>query len=149
VDAIRKLVAEHTELSKEVGKFKQDAVNASLKALKNKAETIGEINFISETLPIADADMLRDAAFRIRNEVDNLFLVLGSSVDQKALLVIMISDNLVSEKDLNAGVIIREIAREIKGGGGGQPFFATAGGKDPGGISAAMDKARKMVRELQ
>ncbi len=149
VDAIRKLVAEHSELSKEVGKFKQDAVNASLKALKNKAEKIGEINFISETLPIADADMLRDAAFRIRNEVDNLFLVLGSSVDQKALLVIMISDNLVSEKDLNAGMIIHEIAREIKGGGGGQPFFATAGGKDPGGISAAMDKARKMVRELQ
>lgn len=148
VDAIRKLVSEHSELSKEVGRFKQDAVNASLKALKSKAERIGDINFISEILPLADADMLRDAAFRIRSEVENLFLVLGSSVDQKALLVIMISDNLVSEKDLNAGKIIREIAREIKGGGGGQSFFATAGGKDPGGISAAIDQARKMVSEL-
>jgi len=149
VDAIRKLVTEHSELSKEVGRFKQDAVNASLKALKNKTEKIGDIHFISETLPLADADMLRDAAFRIRNEVDNLFLVLGSSVDQKALLVIMISDNLVSEKNLDAGKIIREIAREIRGGGGGQAFFATAGGKDPGGIGAAMDRARKMVRDLE
>jgi hypothetical protein len=66
--------------------------------LKNKVEKIGDVNFIAETLPVADAEMLRDAAFRIKNEVENLFLVLGTSENKKALLVVMISDNLVKEK---------------------------------------------------
>ncbi|MEX0986297.1 MAG: alanine--tRNA ligase [Bacteroidales bacterium] len=148
VDAIRKVVAEHSELNKEIARFRHDAISASLRALKNRIEKIGEVNFITEVLPLADADMLRDAAFRIKNEVDNLFLVLGSTVDQKALLVIMISDNLVKEKGLDASRIIREISKEIRGGGGGQPFFATAGGKNPEGIRAAFDRARELVKEV-
>lgn len=146
-DAVKKLNTEHAELGKELAKFKQEALGASLKDIGKQSEQIGNINFISGTLPSADADMLRDAAFRLRNEVENLFLVLGSSSDGKALLVVMISDNLVKEQNLNASLIIREIAKEIRGGGGGQPFFATAGGKNPDGIGAAIDKARKMLEE--
>ena len=148
VDGIKKIVAEHAELSKAVSKFKQDALSAAMKNLKNKAEQIGDIRFISDILPVADAAMLRDAAFRMKSETDNLFLVLGSSQANKALLVVMISENLVEEKQLNASKIIREISREIQGGGGGQPFFATAGGKNPAGIKAALEKARQMVKEL-
>jgi alanyl-tRNA synthetase len=148
VDAIRKIVAEHSELNKEVAQFRKDAITASLSALKNNIEKIGDVNFIAETLPAADAEMLRDAAFRIKNEVENLFLVLGTQQNGKALLVVMISDNLVKEKDLNASEIIRKISVEIQGGGGGQPFFATAGGKNPGGIPAAMEKAREIIKDL-
>jgi alanyl-tRNA synthetase len=148
VDAIRKIVTEHSELNKEVAQFRKDAINASLSALKNKIEIIGDVNYIAETLPDADAEMLRDAAFRIKNEVENLFLVLGTNQNNKALLVVMISDNLVKEKQLNASEIIRKISVEIQGGGGGQPFFATAGGKNPDGIPAAMKKAREIIRNL-
>ncbi|MCA1747718.1 MAG: DHHA1 domain-containing protein, partial [Bacteroidales bacterium] len=76
------------------------------------------------------------------------FLVLGTNQNKKALLVVMISDNLVKEKELNASEIIRKISVEIQGGGGGQPFFATAGGKNPDGIPAAMEKAREIIKEL-
>ena len=148
VDAIRKIVAEHSELNKEVAQFRKDAITASLSALKNKIEKIGDVNFIAETLPVADAEMLRDAAFRIKNEVENLFLVLGTNQNKKALLVVMISDSLVKEKALNASDIIRKISVEIQGGGGGQPFFATAGGKKPDGIPSAMEKAREIIKDL-
>lgn len=148
VDAIRKIVSEHSELSKAVQMFKRDAVASATGTMVKKAEKLGDINFISDILPVADAEMLRDAAFRLKNEVDNLFLVLGSHPNNKALLVVMISDNLVSEKGLNASGIIREISREIQGGGGGQPFFATAGGKLPEGIPAAIKKAREIVKGI-
>jgi alanyl-tRNA synthetase len=148
VDAIRKLASEHSELSKEVSNFKRDALNSMIKTFKNNAERIGKINFVAEILPIADADMLRDAAFKLKSEIDNLFLVLGSSQNQKALLVIMISDNIVSEFGLDASKIIREISKEIKGGGGGQAFFATAGGKKAEGLKAAIEKARQVIKEI-
>jgi len=148
VDAIRKIVSEHSELSKEVALFKKDAIKASIKTLKNKVEKIGDINFISEILPLGEADMLRDAAFALKNEVENLFLVLGSTANQKALLVIMISENLVKEKGLNASLIIREVSKEIQGGGGGQAFFATAGGKKPDGLANAIKKAREILAAL-
>ncbi|MEX0981036.1 MAG: alanine--tRNA ligase [Bacteroidales bacterium] len=145
VDAVKKLIAEHGELKKEVDRFKKDAVSASLEKLKNNAEKINEVNFIAGTLPLADAEMLRDAAFRIKNEVENLFLVLGSNQNNKALLVVMISDNLIKDKAFNASDIIKKISAEIRGGGGGQPFFATAGGKNPDGIPAAIEQARKII----
>jgi alanyl-tRNA synthetase len=148
VDAIRKLVSEHSELSREVARFKRDAAGASINALKNKVQKIGDMNIIAEILPDADAVILRDAAFKLKNEVENLFLVLGTKQEEKALLVVMISDNLVKEKGLNAAEIIRTIAKEIRGGGGGQPFFATAGGKDPAGIPAAIEKAEAIIKNL-
>ncbi len=147
VDAVRKIVSEHSELSKQVNNFKKDAFNVAIDGLKNRSEKIGDINFISEILPLADAEMLRDAAFRLKNEVENLVLVLGSSLNQKALLVIMISENIVTEKGLNASNMIREISKEIVGGGGGQPFFATAGGKKPEGLKAAISQAKELIKK--
>ena len=140
------MVAEHAELGKELETFKREAMKTATKAFKDNAEKIGDINFIGQVVPFGDADLLRDAAFKLKNEVDNLFLVLGGSQGKKALLVVMISDNLVSEKGLNASNIIREVAKEIKGGGGGQAFFATAGGKNPEGLHAAINKAREILK---
>ncbi|MCF8224519.1 MAG: alanine--tRNA ligase [Bacteroidales bacterium] len=144
-DAVMKLVKDNVALSKEVEGYKKEVLKTSINTLKNKAEKIGEINFISAVLDSADADLLRDAAYKLRDQVENLFLVLGSKVNNKALLVVMISDKLISDKGLNASVIIREISGEIKGGGGGQPFFATAGGKNPEGLQSAMKKARNLA----
>ncbi len=149
VDAVRKLVSEHNELSREVARFKQNSVGATLNTLKKNVQKIGSINFIADILNDADADMLRDAAFKLKNESENLFLVLASKQDNKALMVVMISENLIKEKGLNAAEIIKTIAREIRGGGGGQPFFATAGGKDPAGIPEALKKAEELIRNLQ
>ena len=81
----------------------------------------------------------------MKKEISNLCLVLAAEIDGKANLVVMISDNLIKEKNLNAGTIIREIAKEIDGTGGGQPFFATAGGKKPAGIEAALAKAKVLI----
>jgi alanyl-tRNA synthetase len=90
---------------------------------------------------------MKDMAFQMKNEVDNLVLLLGANIKGKANLSLMISDNLVKEKNLNAGEIIREAAKEIKGGGGGQAFFATAGGKNPDGLGAALEKGKQLVME--
>ncbi|MEL6276943.1 MAG: DHHA1 domain-containing protein, partial [Bacteroidota bacterium] len=78
-------------------------------------------------------------------EVGSAFVLLGSESEGKALLTLAISKNLTTEKGLHAGNIVREIAKNIKGGGGGQPFFATAGGKDPNGLGAALKAAREML----
>ena len=77
--------------------------------------------------------------------MDNLFLLLGSEANGKALLACYISKDLVESKDLNAGTIVRELGKHIQGGGGGQPFFATAGGKNPAGIAEALSAARSYL----
>jgi alanyl-tRNA synthetase len=90
---------------------------------------------------------LKDLAFQLRGERDNLVCILGAEIEGKAHLVIMIADSLVKTTKLNAGEIIRKVSGHIQGGGGGQPFLATAGGKNPGGIREALQSAKKFVAE--
>jgi alanyl-tRNA synthetase len=99
------------------------------------------INVISGEIEIDNAALLKDLSFQLRDEVENLFLVLGANIGGKPILSVMISENLVGERNLNAAMIVREAGKEIKGGGGGQPFYATAGGKDATGIASAIRKA--------
>ena len=148
VEAVKKVVSENTDMSKQMATFKKNAIEAAMEGFKENVEKIGDINFLSAIMPLGDADILRHAAFKLKGEIENLFLVMGSAENQKAILVVMISDNLVSEKGLNASNIIREIAKEIQGGGGGQPFFATAGGKNPKGIASAIVKAKEIVQGI-
>jgi len=81
----------------------------------------------------------------MRSEIDNLFMVLGAEINGKPNLTVVVSENLVKDKGLNAGQIIRDLAKEIQGGGGGQPFYATAGGKNIAGISVALEKAKSFI----
>jgi alanyl-tRNA synthetase len=90
--------------------------------------------------------MIKDLAYQLKGEVENLYLVLGALIDGKPNLTVMISENLVAEKGLDAGKIVREAGREIQGGGGGQPFYATAGGKNAAGLQAAIDKALSFLQ---
>jgi alanyl-tRNA synthetase len=84
--------------------------------------------------------------YQLKDIVDNLFLVLAADIDGKPLLTVMISENLVKEKGMNAENVVKELAKEIQGGGGGQPFFATAGGKNVAGLGAALEKAKGFIQ---
>ncbi|MCD4698291.1 MAG: alanine--tRNA ligase, partial [Bacteroidales bacterium] len=105
---------------------------------------INGINFIAQKVDI-DMNSVKDLSFRLNKEVDNMVLLLGIQNEGKANLSLMVSESLVKEKDLNAGSMIREIAKEIQGGGGGQAHFATAGGKNPGGFEKAFSVAKKLI----
>ncbi len=144
VKAAQQLVDEKKLLEKQIEEMNREKV-ASLKYdLKNQAEAINGVNFIAHKLD-GDAQTARDLAYMMKDIVENMFLVLGNISDGKANLTVMISENLNHEKGLNAGQIIREIAKEIQGGGGGQPHFATAGGKNPAGIEKAFEKAKEFL----
>ena len=144
VRAVRSTIEENDRLRKELEQFLREAQGSVVEELEKKAEEIGGVRFIAHRFEARDASQLRDIAFRMRDRVKNLCLVLGTEIEGKAHLAIMISNNLVETRSINASEMIRTIAREIQGGGGGQPFFATAGGKDPAGIDRALQKAREM-----
>ena len=144
VKSAQALVEEKKLLEHQIDEMKREKVASMKYDLKAKAENINGINFIAYKLD-GDMQTAKDLAFQMKDIVDNLFLVLGTEQAGKANLTVIISENLAKEKGLDAGQIIREIAREIKGGGGGQPHFATAGGKNPGGIEKAFGKAREMI----
>ena len=88
---------------------------------------------------------MQQLAYDLKNQMNNLFLVLAADVAGKPQVAVMISDNLVKDKSLHAGNIVKELAREIKGGGGGQPFFALAGGKDLQGLDKVVEKAKTLI----
>ncbi|MFP4042022.1 MAG: alanine--tRNA ligase [Bacteroidales bacterium] len=142
---VEKLLDENAALKKQIEQLQKERVKSLKNQLMNKAESIQGINLIAEAIEIDSAAAMKDLAFQMKKEKGNLVLFLGSSINGKPNLSLMISENLVKEQDLNANEIIREAAKEIKGGGGGQPFFATAGGKDSEGIQAALDKGKQLI----
>lgn len=112
--------------------------------IKNAQELNG-VRFISAQLEL-DPKSIKELAFEIEREMDDLFMILGAQNDGKATLTVIISKNITQEKDLNAGKMVRELGKYIQGGGGGQPHFATAGGKNPQGISQALEQAKEYLK---
>lgn len=110
-----------------------------------KVEVIGGVNVIAQKIALDDSAAIKDLAFQLKGQVDNLYMVLGAEVKGKPNLTIVVSEELSKAKDLHAGNIIREAAKEMRGGGGGQPFYATAGGSNVEGIQAAIDKALSFI----
>jgi alanyl-tRNA synthetase len=142
VKSLQSLMDQNSELQKQVDHFMREKAGAIKGELINKAQAINGINFIAEKIELDSADAIKNLSFDIRSQIDNLFMVLAADVKGKPSLSIIISENLVKDKNLNAGTIIREIAKEIQGSGGGQPFYATAGGNDSQGIAKALEKAK-------
>ncbi|HZH73600.1 MAG TPA: alanine--tRNA ligase [Mariniphaga sp.] len=142
---IGNLLRENSELTKKVEAFGREQLKDIKQDLKNKVVGKNGINIISGKIDADNTSMIKDLAFQLKQEIDNLYLVLGAVVNDKPSLTVMIAENLVKEHGLNAGQIVREAGKEIKGGGGGQPFYATAGGKDASGIEAAIEKALKVL----
>jgi len=145
---VEKLIAENSQLKKEIERYQMQSASASIKELKEKAVIINGIMVLCGQLESVSGDMLKNIAFQFRKESDNCILVLGSATGEKANLLVMVTDKVLKEKDINAIAIIKEIAGEINGGGGGQPFLASAGGKNPAGIQAALKKAEEYIRKL-
>jgi len=147
-DSVEKLLAENSSLKRSLEKFQALAVKTMIKALEGKAVQINDITFLSDHFDNQTADILKNVAFGIRSKADNAVLAIGSEIGGKAHLLVMVNDKLVKERNLNAVSIIKEIAGEIKGGGGGQPFLATAGGNDPGGIDRALGRIKEYLQQL-
>lgn len=142
---IQSLIQENSKQKKQLESLSNEKANFVKQQLLKKQENINGLNLIVDKIEIDSASSIKNLAFQLKNEVDNLVLILGAVANNKPNLTIMISENLVKEKNLNANQIIREAAAMIKGGGGGQPFYATAGGKDVTGIEQALSKAKEMV----
>jgi len=139
--AIAKFIDEHEDLKKEVEAMKAQAAARIKAKLIEQVQNINGVNVIKAVVP-ADAQQCKDIVFQIREAMpESLVCALGTKVGAKPSITVMLSDDIVKDHNLNAGKIVREAAKLIQGGGGGQPFFATAGGKNPDGISAALDKA--------
>ena len=142
--AIVNLQNENTTLKKQLETLLKDKAKNLKGDLINEVETINGINFLAKKLDL-DQNSIKDLAFELGNQVDNLFLLIGSESDGKAFLTCYIAKNLVEEKQLNAGQVVRELGKLIHGGGGGQPFFATAGGRNPEGIEQALIKGKEYI----
>jgi alanyl-tRNA synthetase len=143
--SIADLLEENNRLKKAQEKAVLQKASGLKQGLADKAQTINGINFIAERVELPNADAVKNLAYQIKDIVSDMFLVLAADIDGKPNLTVMLSENLVKEKGLNAGNIVRELAKEIQGGGGGQPFFATAGGKDVSGIDRALEKAKSFI----
>ncbi len=148
-ESVEKLIAENISLRKAIDKLQSNQALLKMRDLEEKAVSIGSIRFVSGEVEADSPDLLKSIAFEIRKRSDNSVAVIGSAISGKAHIVVMVSDSLVKENDINAVNIIREIAGEINGGGGGQPFLATAGGKKPEGIKNAISKALTYLRGLK
>ncbi|MDB5288310.1 MAG: alanine--tRNA ligase, partial [Mucilaginibacter sp.] len=143
--SIETLLEENSRLKKEIEKTILEKSSGLKDDLAKKAESINGINFIAQQVELPNADGVKNLAYNLKDIVPNLFLVLAANIDGKPNITVMIAENLVKEKGLHAGNIVKELAKEIKGGGGGQPFFATAGGSDVSGIDNALAKAKSFI----
>ena len=142
---IAKYIEEHDAMKKDIEAFRAQAVERMAKALVEKASVVNGVNVIKAVIPF-EPSAAKDLVFKIREALpENLLCVIGSTANEKPMLSVMLSDDMVSSHDLNAGKMVREAARLIQGGGGGQPHYAQAGGKNLDGISAAVDKVIELA----
>ncbi|MDC1105079.1 alanine--tRNA ligase [Prolixibacteraceae bacterium] len=143
--ALQNLLDEQVATAKMIESFQKEAAQKVKRELLASVKEVNGMNLIEGIVAVDSAGSLKDIAFQLKGELDNLCFIVGADLGGKPNLTVMISDNLVKEKDLNAGQIIRDVAKKIQGGGGGQPFFATAGGKNVAGLPEAIADAVAIV----
>ena len=134
--------------SKNIERLQSQLAGGIAASLLKKAVRIGEIDFIAHNAGNEPAEIMKLVAGIIRNSSENTVLVAGSAADGKASLIVMVSDKLAAQGKTDAVRLIKEIAPEVGGSGGGQPFLAIAGGKNPDGIDKALEKARKQLENI-
>ena len=144
VKAVTSMQQQNSALQKQVAQLLKEKAKNIKGDLKNEVVLLKGVNFLTKELDL-DAAGLKDLAFELGGEIDNLFILFGSKANNKALLTCYIDKQLVSSKGLDAGKIVRELGKHIQGGGGGQPFFATAGGTKPEGIAIALAQVKDYI----
>jgi alanyl-tRNA synthetase len=143
--AIEQMVNENQVLRKQIEGLQKEQAMALRGSMADKAFEQNGINYIVQKTSLPSKSAAKDIAFQLRNQLDNLVMVLATELDGKPGITVIISDNLVEEKDLHAGNLVRDLAKEIGGGGGGQAFFAQAGGSNVNGLDAALAKAKELL----
>ncbi len=145
VKSVTSLQDENTALKKQIEQLLKDKAKNLKGELKNQLKEINGVNFLATKVDL-DPNSIKNLLFEIGGEVNNLFMLCATAPsNEKAMLTCYISKNLVSERDYDAGKVVRELGKYIHGGGGGQKFFATAGGKNPNGIPEALEKAKEYL----
>ncbi len=143
VDSVKAILEDNLKLKKQIETLMKDKAGSLKDDLKNSVQTINGINFIASEINL-DQNAIKDLAFQLGGEIGNLYFIAGTKNEDKATLTVYISKEITNET-LNAGKIVRELGKLIHGGGGGQPFYATAGGKNPNGIKEALEKAKEYI----
>ncbi|MBU8892697.1 MAG: alanine--tRNA ligase [Bacteroidales bacterium] len=146
VESVKSLFDEVTVLNKQIEEMTSEQAQAIKKHLKEQVQEINDVNFIGYKVGLNSAAAIKDISFQLKNEIENLVLVIGAEINGKASLSIMISESLVEEKGWHASQIIRGVSNEIQGGGGGEAFYANAGGKNPKGLDAAIQKVKEYIQ---
>jgi alanyl-tRNA synthetase len=144
VKAVLNLKSENIQLKKQIEQLLKEKSKSVKSQLLTEIQSTNGINFLAKQLDL-DASGMKDVSFEIGQKLDNVVLVFASEQNGKALLSCYVSKELVASKNLNAGTIVRTLGSYIQGGGGGQPFFATAGGKNPAGIAEALAQVVDLI----
>ncbi|WP_316799408.1 alanine--tRNA ligase [Pedobacter frigidisoli] len=143
--AVQALVDENTKLKREIEKSTLERVNTLKHEIVHHVRGIHGVNLIAKHIDLQSAEAVKNLAFSLKDMIDNLFLVFTTEIDGKPGITVMLSDHLV-KKGMNASNIVRELGKEIQGGGGGQPFYATAGGKNSAGLGTVLEKAESFIK---
>ncbi|WP_162417890.1 alanine--tRNA ligase [Cyclobacterium roseum] len=146
VGAIEALAEERSLLRKEIEVLHLKATEEIKESLKNQAKSLNGYQLVSALIKLPNGEALKKLSFELKNEMENLIAILAADIGGKPQLAVVISDSLVKEKGLHAGNLVKELAKEINGGGGGQPFYATAGGKDSSGLPRVLSKADAILQ---
>lgn len=145
LSSLKNLAEERHVLEKKLEILHGERANQVKNELVQKAVKSNGHTLIIEKVTVPNADALKTIAYALRNQFDDLLLVLAADVDHRPQVTVMIGEKLMQTKKFHAGNMVKELAREIDGGGGGQPFFATAGGKNLNGLNKVLEKAREMI----
>jgi alanyl-tRNA synthetase len=143
--AVEDLMTRNNELLKQVEGFKKDQARLVKAELKSKITSIGDNAYLDAIIDL-DAGSVKDILFQLKGEVPNLVAIIGSKESDKCAISVLIDEALVSSKGWNAGSVVKSVAAHIQGGGGGQAFFATAGGKNAAGLETALTEAKALLK---
>ncbi|MCD0490190.1 alanine--tRNA ligase [Pedobacter sp. MC2016-14] len=144
--AVSGLLEENAKLKKDADKAAGEHAAGLKHEIVHHLKTINGVNMIAVHVELPNAEAVKNLAFGVKDIVDDLYLVLTTLIDDKPGITVMLSENLVKDKGMNASAIVRELAKDIQGGGGGQPFYATAGGKNASGLTAVLEKAHTFIK---
>jgi alanyl-tRNA synthetase len=145
IASVKALAEEKHALEKKLEVINQDRANVLKDELARRASKCNGHTLIIEKVAVPNADALKNIAYALRNQFDDLLLVLAADIDNKPQVAVMIGEKLMASNKFHAGNMVKELAKEIDGGGGGQPFFATAGGKNINGLNAVIEKAKTLI----
>jgi alanyl-tRNA synthetase len=147
-EGVEKLISENSSLKKSLERFQLQTTTIRINEMVEKSVMINNIRFVSGMIESESADILKNVAYQLRTSSEKMVMVIGTENLGKANILVTVTDDLVKGKNISAVAIIKEISGEINGGGGGQPFLATAGGKNPDGIQRALAKAAEFLKRI-